>query len=39
MQIGIDSFGAVITDPATGISLSPVKRMLKLLDEIQHGPE
>src|ERR1700738_2156258 len=35
MQIGIDSFGAVITDPATGLSLSPVQRMQNLLEEIE----
>jgi hypothetical protein len=34
MQIGIDSFGAVISDPATGLTLSPVERMDNLLDEI-----
>ncbi len=35
MQIGIDSFGAVISDPATGLSLSPVQRMQNLLEEIE----
>jgi len=34
MQIGIDSFGAVISDPATGVTLSPVQRMDNLLEEI-----
>lgn len=34
MQIGVDSFGAVISDPATGVSLSPVQRMDNLLEEI-----
>jgi probable LLM family oxidoreductase len=34
MQIGVDSFGAVISDPATGVNLSPVQRMDHLLDEI-----
>lgn len=34
MQIGIDSFGAVITDPITGVNLSPVQRMENLLEEI-----
>src|SRR3984957_13645652 len=34
MQIGIDTFGAVISDPATGLSLSPVQRMQNLLEEI-----
>ena len=27
MQIGVDSFGAVISEPATGIKLSPVQRL------------
>jgi probable LLM family oxidoreductase len=35
MQIGIDSFGAVISDPATGLNLSPVQRMQNLLEEIE----
>jgi probable LLM family oxidoreductase len=35
MQIGVDSFGAVISDPAAGIQLSPVQRMENLLEEIQ----
>ena len=34
MQIGSDSFGAVISDPATGVTLSPVQRMDNLLEEI-----
>ena len=34
MEIGVDSFGAVIADPATGITLSPVQRMNNLLEEI-----
>jgi probable LLM family oxidoreductase len=34
MQIGIDSFGAVIADPATGVNLSPVQRMDNVLEEI-----
>jgi probable LLM family oxidoreductase len=34
MQIGVDSFGAVISDPATGITLSPIQRMQNLLEEI-----
>src|SRR5712672_3212015 len=35
MQIGIDSFAAAISDPATGATLSPVERMHDLLDEIE----
>src|SRR6202030_2613961 len=35
MQIGIDSFAAAISDPATGITLSPAERLRDLLDEIE----
>ena len=28
MQIGIDGFAAAISDPATGLTLSPVEHML-----------
>ena len=35
MQIGVDSFGAVISDPATGLTMSPVQRMQNLLEEIE----
>src|ERR1700726_5262191 len=35
MQIGVDSFGAVISDPATGLTISPVQRMQNLLEEIK----
>jgi probable LLM family oxidoreductase len=34
MQIGIDSFAAAISDPATGLTLSPAERLHHLLDEI-----
>src|ERR1700676_4801862 len=34
MQIGIDSFAAAISDPATGVTLTPVERMHHLLEEI-----
>lgn len=34
MQIGVDSFGAVISDPVTGVILSPVERTDNLLEEI-----
>jgi hypothetical protein len=34
MQIGVDSFGAVIADPATGLTVSALQRMDNLLDEI-----
>jgi probable LLM family oxidoreductase len=35
MQIGVDSFAAAISDPATGITLSPVDRMHNLLEEVE----
>jgi probable LLM family oxidoreductase len=35
MQIGVDSFAAAISDPATGLTLSPVDRMQHLLQEIK----
>src|SRR5258707_971352 len=35
MQIGIDSFAAAISDPATGLTLTPVERMQHLLEEIE----
>ena len=34
MQIGVDSFGAIISDPATGLSITPVRRLENLLEEI-----
>src|SRR6202167_5150849 len=35
MQIGIDSFAAAISDPASGLTLSAVERMQHLLEEIE----
>ena len=35
MQIGIDSFAAAISNPATGLTLTPVDRMHHLLEEIE----
>jgi probable LLM family oxidoreductase len=34
MQIGIDSFAAAISDPVTGLTLSPADRLHHLLEEI-----
>jgi alkanesulfonate monooxygenase SsuD/methylene tetrahydromethanopterin reductase-like flavin-dependent oxidoreductase (luciferase family) len=34
MQIGVDSFGAVISDPAAGLTVSALQRMDNLLGEI-----
>src|SRR6266852_3806058 len=35
MQIGIDSFAASISDPTTGVALTPVERMQHLLEEME----
>src|SRR5438034_2147595 len=35
MQIGIDSFAAAISDPASGLTLSPVELMHHLFEEIE----
>jgi probable LLM family oxidoreductase len=35
MQLGIDSFAAAISDPATGLALSPAERLGNLLEEIE----
>src|SRR6202140_3763007 len=35
MQIGVDSFAAAISDPATGLTISPVQRMQNLLEEME----
>jgi probable LLM family oxidoreductase len=35
MQIGVDSFAAAISDPVTGLTISPVQRMQNLLEEIE----
>src|SRR5882757_2124683 len=35
MEIGIDSFAAAISDPVTGVTLSPVDRVQHLLEEIK----
>ncbi len=37
MQIGIDSFAAAISDPATGLTFSPLERMHHLLEEMELG--
>src|SRR5258708_6138958 len=35
MKMGVDSFAAAISDPASGLSLTPVERMQNLLEEIE----
>jgi probable LLM family oxidoreductase len=37
MQIGIDSFVSSVTDPATGVTSTPVERIANLLEEIVHA--
>jgi probable LLM family oxidoreductase len=37
MEIGVDSFAAAISDPATGATIKPVDRMQQLLAEIEHA--
>ena len=39
MQIGIDSFAAAISDPATGLTFTPVERIQNLLAEMQLADE
>src|SRR6267142_2975636 len=35
MQIGVDSFAAAISDPVSGLTISPVQRIQNLLEEIE----
>ncbi len=37
MEIGIDSFAAVVTDPETGLTLSATERLSNLLEEIEQA--
>src|ERR1700732_2596685 len=39
MQIGVDSFAAAISDPGTGLTISPVQRMQNLLEEIEFADQ
>ncbi len=39
MQIGIDSFAAVISDPRTGLTITPARRLGNLLEEIALADE
>src|SRR5580658_10099657 len=39
MEIGVDSFAAAISDPATGLTLTPVERMQHLLEEMELADE
>ncbi|WP_031499147.1 LLM class flavin-dependent oxidoreductase [Bryobacter aggregatus] len=35
MQVGIDSFVAVVSDPNTGLTMSPIERIANLMEEIE----
>src|SRR5271154_31511 len=35
MQIGIDSFAAIVPDPATGLTITPQQRLAQLLEEVE----
>lgn len=39
MEIGIDSFAAAISDPANGLTVTPVDRMRELLAEIEKADQ
>ena len=39
MQIGIDSFVSTVTDPGTGVDISPVQRVQDLLAEVELADE
>jgi len=39
MQIGIDSFAAIASDPATGVTLSAEHQLRDLLTEIEHADQ
>ncbi|BEP14959.1 LLM class flavin-dependent oxidoreductase [Acidothermaceae bacterium B102] len=39
MQLGIDSFVSQVTDPETGIAVSPADRLRDLLTEVEHADQ
>ena len=39
MRIGIDSFVSTVTDPVTGVDISPVERVEHLLEEVAHADQ
>jgi probable LLM family oxidoreductase len=39
MQIGLDSFAAIASDPATGVTLGPEQQISDLLTEIEHADQ
>ncbi len=39
MQIGIDSFVSTVTDPETGVDVTPVQRVQHLLEEVERADQ
>ncbi len=39
MQIGIDSFVSTVTDPVTGVDVTPVERVQHLLEEVERADQ
>ncbi|MCW2598838.1 MAG: 3,6-diketocamphane 1,6 monooxygenase [Frankiales bacterium] len=39
MQIGIDSFVSIVTDPETGVDITPVQRVQHLLEEVERADQ
>lgn len=39
MQLGIDSFVSTVTDPVTGVDVSPVERVQHLLEEVERADQ
>ena len=39
MQIGIDSFASIASDPVTGVTLRPDEQLRHLLAEIEHADQ
>ncbi len=39
MEVGIDSFVAAISDPVTGVTISPAERLKNLLEEIERADQ
>ncbi|MCU1602235.1 MAG: Flavin-dependent oxidoreductase, F420-dependent methylene-tetrahydromethanopterin reductase, partial [Frankiales bacterium] len=39
MQLGIDSFVSTVTDPSTGVDVTPVERVQHLLEEVERADQ
>jgi probable LLM family oxidoreductase len=39
VQLGIDSFVSTVTDPATGVDITPVQRVQHLLEEVERADQ